>query len=276
MLQAASPCQIGGHMRSWLCALLLVCPLAAQRVNSNVSDASGTFFVDGIVYQYATGADCTVVVATHSVISRKFLAVKVRVYNAGSRSMTVKPQDIVVEDAVGGHELIAVPGSELARKMRKPQNMARYAVNGIGGGPTDFPITSDMAGSFMEMMKMMAARRSGPEPAGNGVLYTDTPGALQEDASGPIECDQVCRLRNGEVMARDPLHQLQRPSSQDVVEEFELLANTVPPHANVSGVLYVPLGKLSEASPVTTHGKKERRVHDTVHVMGEAIQFELL
>jgi len=263
-------------MRSWFCALLIVCPLAAQQITRDASDTGGTFFVDGIVYQYAAASDCTVVVAAHSVVNRKFLAVKIRVYNSGLRSMTVKPGDVVVSDAIGGRELIAIPGSELARKMRKPQNMARYAVNGIGGAPTDTPITSDMAGSFMEMMRAMAAHtNSGTMPAGRNVLYTDSPGALQEDVAGPIECDQVCRLRNREAMAADPLSQLQHPSSPELVEQYALLANTVPPHANAAGVLYYALGKLAEGSPVTAHATKSRRVHLTVPLMGETFEFEL-
>jgi hypothetical protein len=263
-------------MRPWLCALLLLCPLAAQQVTGDAADARGTFFIDGIVYQYAESPECTVVVAAHSVANRKFLAVKIRVYNRGTRSATVKPDDVVVSDALDGRQLMAVSGSELARKMRKPQNMARYAVNGVGGAPTDAPITSDMAGSFLEMMRAMAARNNGnASPSGKSVLYTDTPGALQEDVSGPVECDEVCRLRNREAMGTEPLNQLQRPSSPDVVEQFALLANTVPPHANVFGVLYYPLGKLSEAPPVTPHGKKDRRVKVMVPVMGETFQFEL-
>ncbi len=264
-------------MRSWLFAFLLVCPLLAQEITRDPADTKGTFFVDGIVYQYAAGASCTVVVAAHSVINHKFLAVKVRVYNAGQRSISVKPEDIIVEDAIGGRDLTAIPGSELARRMRKPQNMARFAVNGIGGPPMNTPITSDMVSpQFLEMMRAMAARGNGGMPAGN-VLYTDTPGALEEGdaALGPPECDQVCRLRNREAQAADALTQLQHPSSADAVEQYALLANTVPPRANVGGVLYYPLGKLSQSASVAEHGRKGRLVRVSVPVMGEHFRFEL-
>jgi hypothetical protein len=264
-------------MRSFVCVLLLACPLVGQQVTRDIPERSGTFFVDGITYQYEARADCTVVVATHSVINRKFLGVKVRVYNAGQHSISVKPEDIAVGDAIAGRELAAIPGAELARRMRKPQNMARFAVNGIGGAPSDGPITSDMMNpAFLEMMKAIAARSNGM-PSGKSVLYTDTPGALEggNTALGPIECDQVCRLRNREAQGTDGLTQLQHPSSPDAVEQYALLANTIPPHANVGGVLFFPLGKVSESAPAAEHGKKARRVRVSVPVMGEEFRFEL-
>src|SRR5579863_4140782 len=112
-----SRAEIGDFMRSFVCALLFVCPLVAQQVTRDIPESNGAFFVDGITYQYAARADCTVVVAAHSVINHKFLGVKVRVYNAGQRSIAVKPEDISVEDAVASRELAAISSTELARKM---------------------------------------------------------------------------------------------------------------------------------------------------------------
>ncbi len=180
-------------MRTLLCVVFLGCSLFAQQVTRETFDAKGTFFVDGIVYQYAAGTNYTVVAAAHSAINHKFLAVKVRVYNAGQHSITIKPEDIVVEDEVAQRVLTAVSGAELARRMRKPYNMARYAVNGIAGADRDAPITSDMMNpQLLQMMMAMAARANGGAiPAGKNVLYTDTPGALADDDAPPVavECD---------------------------------------------------------------------------------------
>ena len=63
-------------MRVFLCVLLLACQMAAQSVNRDAPDGNGTFFVNGIVYQFATGTNSTVVTAAHSVLNHKFLAVK--------------------------------------------------------------------------------------------------------------------------------------------------------------------------------------------------------
>jgi hypothetical protein len=65
---------------------------------------------------------------------------------------------------------------------------------------------------------------------------------------------------------------LQRQTSPESVEQYALLANTIPPRANVGGVLYYPLGKLSEARE---EGKKTRRVRVRVPVVGDNFQFEL-
>ena len=269
-------------MRYTLCALLLGCSLFAQDQGPSApksEGAKGTFYVYGIVYQYAAGTDYTVVAAAHSVINHKFLAVKVRVYNAGQHSVTLKPEDVVVEDAVAGHAAAAASGAELAKRMRKPYNMARYGVNTFAGAEPDTPITSDMVSpQFLEMMRAMAARaNSGGMPGGSNVLYTDTPGALDsgEEPARPPECDQICRLRNREAQGTDALQQLQRQTSPDTVERWTLLANTIPPRANVVGVLFYPLGKLAKSAAASNNGKKERLVRVTVPVGGESFQFVL-
>jgi hypothetical protein len=267
-------------MRYLLCALLLSCSLFAQdETFAPQKLAKGQFYVDGIVYQYVTGTDSTVVAAAHSVINHKFLAVKVRVYNASRRSVTVKPEDILVEDFVAGHAAAGISAAELAKRMRKPYNMARFSVGAMGAGdPAATPITSDMVSpQFLQMMRAMAARTNGGAGTGNSLLYTDTPGALEsgEETDLAVECDQVCRLRTREAQGADALAQLQRQASPDAVERWALLANTIPPRANVVGVLYYPLGKLSESASASNNGKKGRVVRVTVPVGAESFQFVL-
>lgn len=242
-------------MRYVLCALLFVCSVFAQdETLAPQKTQAGSFYVDGIVYQYAVGKQYTVVAAAHAVLNRKFLAIKVRVYNAAPHSVTIKPEDVLLEDAVGGRAVAAVSGAELAKKLRKPYNMARYSVGAI------------------------AARTNGNAmPGGKNLLYTDTPGALasEDEPAGPAECDQPCRLRAREAQGVDPLAQLQHQASPDYVEQCGLLANTIPPRGNVAGVVYYPLGKLSETSAVADHGKKGRAVRVTVPVGRERFQFDL-
>ena len=174
-------------MRYLLCALLFSCSLLAQNQSeapaAPPAASKGAFYVDGIVYQYASGSGRTVVAAAHSVINHKFLAVKVRVYNAGQRSVTVKPEDILLEDVVAGHAVAAIPGAELARRMRKSYNMARFGVNAMAGSDApDSPITSEMTSpQFLRMMRAMAARANSGGGTTNSMLYTDTPGALESD-----------------------------------------------------------------------------------------------
>jgi len=266
-------------MRCFLCALLLGCSLLAQD-NSSSPAREGTFYVKGIVYHYLAGTDYTVVAAAHSVLNHKFLAVKVRVYNGGRQSVTVMPDDIVLEDANGGHTVTAVAAADLTRKMRRPYNWARFAVTPVAGGQAETPDDSAViTPQLVEMMKVMAARTQAPgnsaTPAGKDALYTDTPGALgsEEPMRGANVCDPLCQLRNVEANSPDVLTQLQRQNEPDYIQENAFLANTIPPRANASGVLFCPLGKLSESAPPSSHGKKGRLLRVTVPVGAESFQF---
>src|ERR1019366_4483751 len=116
-------------MRQALCAFLLCCPLFAQDTAlapQAWSGGSGSFYVNGIVYQYVAGGDYTVVAAVHPVLNRKYLAVKIRIINAGRQSVTIRPEEVAVEDLTAGHSLALVSGTDLGRKMRRPYNWARF------------------------------------------------------------------------------------------------------------------------------------------------------
>jgi hypothetical protein len=267
-------------MRHCISLLLLGCCALAQdtgRAASESPHTKGAFYVNGIVHQYEVGKEYIVVAAAHSVINHKFMAVKVRVYNAGRSSVTVKPEDIVVEDAADGRELGALSGAELARRMRKPYNMARMGVNAFAGGEPGTAVTSDMTGpKLMEMMRAMAQQGNPAPPSGSNVLYTDTPGVLDVDDEPPrpMPCDQACRFRNQEAQGTEPLAKLQTQTAPDAVEKWAFLANTIPPRANVVGVLYYPLNKLSETGG-PSKGKKSRMARVRVPVGNDSFEFVL-
>jgi hypothetical protein len=272
-------------MRCYLCALLLCFSVAAEG-ESPGSPASavgnGSFYVKGIVYRYAAGADYTVVAAAHSALKHKFVAVKLRVYNLGQQSVTVKPEDVSVEDTVAGRVLATISGSELARRMRRPYNWARFAVNPVAGEPPDTPPTSDQVNpQLLEMMRAMTARmNASPAPmlSGRSVLYTDTPGALQSHPQipSPAECGTVCRLRNREAASPDVLTQLQRQTTPDCVEQSVFLANTITPQTDADGVLFFPMPKLAHGVPLAKNGQKAGIVQVTVPVGEEKFQLVLI
>jgi hypothetical protein len=95
--------------------VLFFCFSVAAQGESPTPQASaagnGLFYINGIVYRYAAGADYTVVAAAHYALNRKFVAVKLRVYNLGQQSVTVKPEDVSVEDTVAGRALATISGS---------------------------------------------------------------------------------------------------------------------------------------------------------------------
>ncbi len=270
-------------MRCFLCAFLLCYCLAAQD-QSQTPQASpvgnGSFYVNGIVYRYTAGTDYTVVTAAHSVLNHKFVAVKVRVYNLGQRSVTVKPEDVRVEDTLASQALAQVSGTELARRMRRPYNWARLGVTPVGGQADEAsPMSDQMSPLLLEMMRAMAARaNTSPAPMLSGsrsVLYTDTPGALPSRATiTPRDCDTVCRLRNREAVSPDVLAQLQRQTSPEYVEQSAFLANTITPQTDADGILYFPLPRLERSAP-GKDGRKAGTVQVTVPVGDEKFQFVL-
>jgi len=272
-------------VRYFLCAFFLCCSVTAQSqpsVPPSTSRGTGTFCVNGIVYHYVAGTDYTVVAAAHSVINHKFVAVKIRVYNLGQQSVTVKPEDVRVQDVLAGQPLTMVSGAELARKMSRPYNWARFAVNLAQGGEQETPPAKDMVNPHMlEMMRAMTthANAAGTPmlPGSSGALYTDTPGALQ--SRGPvqtIDCDTVCRLLNREAANPDVLTQLQRQNSPDYIEQSAFLANTITPRSDVDGVLYFPMPKLVQGVPLAKIGKKAGMVRVTVPVGEEKFEFLLV
>src|SRR5271167_3395696 len=107
-------------MRGFLCACLLCCSLAAQDQSSAPPVASarnGSFSVNGVVYRYEAGTEYTVVAAAHTVLNHKFVALKVRVYNLGQHSVTVKPEEVSAEDTLASQALAQISSTELARRM---------------------------------------------------------------------------------------------------------------------------------------------------------------
>ena len=110
-------------MRYFLCAALF-CSLLGAQDKASVAPLSphddGIFYVNGIDYHYISGTNYTVVVAAHSVANRKFLGRKVRILNNGQRAVTVRPEDVKVDDAVAGREVQAVSGTELAKQDAPP------------------------------------------------------------------------------------------------------------------------------------------------------------
>ena len=272
-------------MRYFLCVLLLCISVIAQTESpaTQVSSAgrSGSFYVNGTVYRYATGTGCTVVVAAHSALNHKFVAVKVRIYNQGQDSVTVKPEDVRAEDEITGHSLVPISATELAKRMRRPYNWARFAVSPVAGETDDAAAMSDhMNPQMLEMMRAMGARASAsasPVLSGNrAVLYTDTPGALPSHGRLPsvADCGEVCRLRNREVAGPDVLSQLQRQTSPDYVEQSAFLANTITPQSDADGILFFPAPK--QAHTESPSGKKTGTVRVTVPVGDEKFEFRLI
>lgn len=268
-------------MRYILCAALFCSWLGAQDTPSQppVSPPGDTtFYVNGIDYHFISLTNYTVVVAARSVANRKFLGVKVRILNNGQHSVTVRPEDVKVEDAVTGRDVAAISGTELARKMRRPYNWSRYAVNvAAGQAPEagDEPETVDREHSDLMRALLMASQMGNAPPVLARRSVTETDGEPDSDiAPAATLSDEISHLRRKEASRPDVLMQLQRQVSPDYVERTSFLANTIPPRADVEGVFYYPMGKLARAPAAAKKAARSRMVRVTVPV-GE-VEFQFL
>lgn len=270
-------------MRHFLCVLLLGASLFAQNarlITPAAEHERGSFFLSGFEYRYQVVNNYVVVVAAHSVINHHYLGVKVRVVNLSNHVVTVKPEDVSVEDRLAGHALAMVTGAELARRMNRPTNWARLAVTPVAGGDPGRIVTSEMGEDSQakwddvvrEMhMRMAAMANGGGTSAGTDMRFASVRSA---PAGSLPPCDEVCQLRNREASGPDVLHQLQQQNTPDYVAQSALLANTVPPDGDVQGMLYFPLPKGEHEASSGKHDKS-REIKVVVPVGDETFEFEL-
>ncbi len=271
-------------MRYILCAALFCSVLNAQdktSVSSSPPHEEGIFYVNGIDYHFISGANYTVVVAGHSVANRKFLGLKVRILNNGQHAVTVRPEDVRVADAVAGRDLEGISGTELAKRMRRPYNWSRYAVNAAAGQTSDTAddpeATDHQHSDIMRAMQQMAIQMANPPPVISALSIAEPTGTRQTEPGLPPEAtisDEVSHLRTKEASRPDVLMQLQRQISPDYLERTSFLANTIPPRADLEGVFYYPMNKLAR-DPAARKASQTRRVHVTVPVGDENFQFLL-
>jgi hypothetical protein len=112
-------------MRGWLCALLL-CSLAFAQEPSPGPDFSraarerGSFYLNGINYQYLQGTKYTVVASAIPTLNEKYFAVKRHVLNRGRSSVNMAPESVTVDDSVGTGplELLAADVADMRRQDR--------------------------------------------------------------------------------------------------------------------------------------------------------------
>jgi len=269
-------------MRYILCAALFCSWLGAQD-NPSRSPLSppgdGIFYVNGIDYHFISLTNYTVVVAAHSVANRKFLGVKVRILNNGQHSVTVRPEDVRVEDAVAGRDVAAISGTELAKRMRRPYNWSRYAVNAAAGPAPqagDDLETVDRQHSDLMRAMLVASQMDNAPPVLSRRSITETDGEPDSGiAPQAMLSDELSHLRRKEASRPDVLMQLQRQISPDYVERTLFLANTIPPQADVDGVFYYPMGKLARAPGAAKKAAKSCMVRVTVPVGEVEFQFML-
>lgn len=228
-----------------------------------VVGTKGSFFVSGVAYEYIVGKDYTVIAAATPHGNHKYLGVSVRVINTGDGFVTVKPQDVVLEDAVAAHNLSMIPASDVAKHVRS-ESVGKRFLQGAGMG--------------MEMASQEDHRTTDTNSSGNvnasdqyGNVYSGTySGTSTSTASS---CDAACQSRKSQIAERYTQEQRRRNAIAMSIEQTAFLANTISPKSNVEGTIYFPMPKMSNAPPVSKNGKKNYMVSVTVPVGVEKFQF---
>src|ERR1017187_3565467 len=120
--------------------VLLLCSFATgqDRVPGPGPDFSraarerGSFYLNGLGYQYMQGTKYTVVASAIPTLNGKYFGVKVHVFNRGKRSVNVVPESVTVDDSVGAKPLQLLSAADIADHMRRQPAWSRVA--GIAAG----------------------------------------------------------------------------------------------------------------------------------------------
>ena len=271
-------------MRGWLCALLLCSLAIAQEPNSGPGpDFSrgarehGSFYLNGLGYQFIQGTNYTVVASAISILNSKYLGVKVHVFNRGERAVNMLPESVTAEDSVGAKALELFSAADIADRMRRQPAWSRVAGAAAGNDPVQGP---GSAGGVPTMADLV--RELSKDSSGNGFMmgYAEPPtptltvrGTSRAVAHDSAACDLGCGLRNREIGDGSGPQLARRSARPEQLEQSEFLANTIPPEGDAQGVLYFSMPKLTNRAPISHTGKKSYLVTVTVPVGEEKFQF---
>ena len=271
-------------MHGLLCALLL-CSLAVAQDRgpgpgpdfSRAARERGSFYLNGLGYQYIQGTSYTVVASAIPTLNGKYFGVKVHVFNRGKRSVNVVPESVTVDDSVGAKPLQLLSAADIADRMRRQPAWSRVADAAVGGAPMHDPGSTPGVPTMADLLRELSK-----ESGGNGFMmgYADPPeptltvrGEPRAAAHTSASCDLGCELRNREIGDGKGPQLPKRSARPEQLEQCEFLANTIPPDGEAQGVLFFSMPKLTDRAPISHTGKKSYLVTVSVPVGNEKFQF---
>jgi hypothetical protein len=226
---------------------------------------SNSFYINGVAYRYAVGNSYAVVAAAMPGIGGKYLGIKLHIFNHSRQSITVRPGDFHLVDALANRRLPGVAAVEVAGHKRQPLFM-KFAGNAIGGSPD--PLPDALHPQWSELVRALQ-----PEVASARRLDSSDPHypgqSLQLD--GP-DCDIGCQLRNREV--NSSLNTRRQEDLADAIQHDAFLANTVPPQCDVEGVLYFPMPRRASVDAQARRQSKSYAVTLTVPLGSERFHLD--
>lgn len=252
-------------MRAILCAALLAFPIlagaqdvpltaAAQAEAHSWQPGASTFYLNGIAYRFSAGPEYTVVAAAAPGIAGKYLGLKIHIFNRSRQSVTIRPEEMIVTDAIGARKLASIPAGDIVSRKRGQPAWMRVAGTAIGGAPDGPPVSDIINPQWSDLVRALH-----PQVNATANAPADRREMLVE---GP-DCDTVCQLRNREVIST--LSSGWQPQNlEESIERTALLANTIPPNSDVEGVLYFPMPR--QASTDAAHRKHTKNYAITILV----------
>ncbi len=228
---------------------------------------SNFFYINGVAYRYAAGPSFAVVAAATTGVAGKYLGVKVHIFNRSRHSITVKPEDIAVVDAVANRRLTAIPAMEIAGRKRQPGWM-KFAGNAVGGPPAPMnDLVNPQWADLVRALQPEVPSSARDDDSATSAVYS----SQRVQVDGP-DCDTTCQLRNREV--NSTLSAGAQQNLADSIQKTAFLANTIPPQCDVEGVLYFPMPRMAATDPSARRRSKSYAVTITVPVGRERFNLD--
>jgi len=224
------------------------------------------FYINGIAYRYAAADSYAVVAAATPAVGGRYLGIKVHVFNRSRQSITVRPEDITVVDAIANRRLVPVPAVEIINRKRGQPGWMKFAGNAVGGPGEP---TSDLVNpQWNELVRALQPEvTSSARADSTSAVYS----SQKVQVDGP-DCDTACQLRNREV--NSTLSSGWQQNLADSIQHTALLANTIPPQCDIEGVLYFPMPRQAPTDPGARRRSKDYAITITIPVADERFNLD--
>jgi hypothetical protein len=228
--------------------------------------ASSFFYINGIAYRFAAGPQYAVVAAATPGVAGKYLGIKVHVFNRSRQSITVRPEDIAVVDAVANRRLHPIPALEIVNRKRGQAGWMRFAGNAVAGAGE--PMADLVNPQWNELVRALQPEiTSSARADSTSAVYS----SQKVQVDGP-DCDTACQLRNREV--NSTLSSGWQQNLAQSIQHTALTANTIPPQCDIEGVMYFPMPRQAPTDVGSRHKSKSYAITITVPVAGERFNLD--
>ncbi len=239
---------------------------AAQAEARAWNPGSSFFYINGIGYRYAARPYYAVVAAVTPGVAGKYLGIKVHVFNRSRESITVRPDDVAVVDAIANRRLKAIPAIVVANGKRGQPAWMKFAGSAVAGPPDPMSdmINPQWSNLVRAMQPEVHSSASNPQADSGGGVYS----SQKVQVDGP-DCDTACQLRNREVNSNLASAFGWQQNLADSIQRTAFLANTIPPQCDIEGLLYFPMPRMASTDPHDPRHSKSYAITVTLRVGNE-------